>query len=180
MSFQYDGNDIVAEIGGGAVGATYVRSLNIDEPFARITSSGVEYYHTDALGSVFALTDASGNTTATYSYDPFGNTVQTGISTNPFQFTGRENDGTGLLFYRARYYSSRSQRFMSEDPIGFKGGINVYAYTLNNPVKYSDPMGNDAWVGGEGSAIVGAGPVAISPATGFLRCRSAAAKAECP
>jgi hypothetical protein len=42
-------------------------------------------------------------------------------------------------------------RFISKDPIGFEGGINVYSYTLNNPVTYTDPMGLDAWIGGEAS-----------------------------
>ncbi|MBI3352238.1 MAG: hypothetical protein HY036_06640, partial [Nitrospirae bacterium] len=153
--YQYDGDDIVAEIGGGAVGATYVRSLSIDEPFARITSAGVEYYHTDALGSVFALTNASGITTATYTYDPFGNTTQTGISSNPFQYSGREQDGTGLYFYRARYYSPALQRFISEDPIGFAGGdLNLYESFLNNPINFKDYTGNGP-VGQVVGAVIG-------------------------
>ncbi|MBI3579686.1 MAG: hypothetical protein HY089_09790 [Ignavibacteriales bacterium] len=102
-----------------------------------------EYYHTDALGSVFALTNASGVTTASYTYDPFGNTTQTGVSSNPFQYTGREQDGTGLLYYRARYYSPSLQRFISEDPIQLVGGINFYRYAENNPLLFKDPLGLD-------------------------------------
>ncbi|MBI5756808.1 MAG: RHS repeat-associated core domain-containing protein [Nitrospirae bacterium] len=116
--YQYDGNDIVAEIGGGAVGASYLRSLNIDEPFIR-QSNSTEYYHTDALGSVFALTDQTGAVQTTYRYDPFGNTTITGTSSNPFQYTGRENDRTGLYYYRARYYNPVIQRFVSQDPLTF-------------------------------------------------------------
>lgn len=166
--FQYDGNDIIAEIGGGsAVNATYIRTHNIDEPLARITSASIEYYHADALGSVFALTDAYGNTTVSYSYDPFGNTTQTGVSTNPFQYTGREQDGTGLLFYRARYFSSTLQRFISEDPFELEGGdANFYSYAYNNPVNFRDPLG--LWgfgptVSGSvegGAGVVGAGATA--------------------
>lgn len=44
-TFFYDGNDIAAEIGGGAVGANYIRSLNIDEPFVRQAGTGNEFYH---------------------------------------------------------------------------------------------------------------------------------------
>jgi RHS repeat-associated protein len=141
--YQYDGNDIVAEIEGGAVTTTYLRSLNIDEPFIRQSSNGNEHYLTDALGSTLALTDDTGAVRTTYSYDPFGSTTTSGtVSTNPLQYTGRENDGTGLYYYRARYYSPKMQRFISEDPIGFAGGdVNLYAYVRNNPLRFIDPLG---------------------------------------
>ena len=113
----FDGNDIVAEIQGGIVTTTYLRGLNIDEPFVRTSSTGQEFYHTDALGSVLALTDQAGAVQTSYRYDPFGNTTVTGASANPFQYTGRENDGAELYYYRARYYSPTMQRFISEDPL---------------------------------------------------------------
>jgi RHS repeat-associated protein len=114
--YLYDGNDIVAEIQNGVITATYLRSLNIDEPFLR-SSAIAEYYHTDALGSVLTLTDQNGSVQTTYSYDPFGNTTTSGLSTNPFQYTGRENESTGLYHYRARYYSPVLGRFLIEDPL---------------------------------------------------------------
>ena len=104
----------------------------------RTSSTGQEFYHTDALGSVLALTDQTGTVQTSYRYDPFGNTTVTGTSTNPFQYTGRENDGTGLYYYRARYYSPTLQRFLGEDPIGFESGFNLYTYVDNSPVNYVD------------------------------------------
>ena len=76
-------------------------------------------------------------------YDPFGMATVTGTgSTNSYQFTGREHDGTGLVYYRARYYSPVLQRFLSEDPIGFAGGdANLYAYVFNSPTNFTDPSG---------------------------------------
>jgi RHS repeat-associated protein len=115
--FVYDGNDIAAEIGGGAVGANYLRSLNIDEPFIRQTGTDNEFYHTDALGSSLALSTAQGASGTSYTYEPFGKTTVTGTSANALQYTGRENDGTGLYYYRARYYSSLLSRFLGEDPL---------------------------------------------------------------
>jgi RHS repeat-associated protein len=60
---------------------------------------------------------------------------------NAFQYTGRENDGTGLYYYRARYYDPETGRFISQDPIGFAGGINQYAYVGGNPISFVDPYG---------------------------------------
>jgi len=117
---------------------TYCSSL------ARIKADGtVRYYHADALGSVIALTDENGALKTQYTYDPFGNVTISGeTSDNPFQYTGRENDGTGLYYYRARYYSPELQRFISEDPIGLLGGdVNFYFYVGNNPLKWVDPYG---------------------------------------
>lgn len=60
-------------------------------------------------------------------------------------FTGREWDPeTGLYYYRARYYDAKVGRFISEDPIGFDGGVNLYAYVYDNPVIFTDPTGLDA------------------------------------
>lgn len=62
-------------------------------------------------------------------------------STNSLAFTGRDLDSTGLYFYRTRYYSPQIQRFISEDPSGFEGGINLYSYAGNAPTNFSDPFG---------------------------------------
>ena len=98
-------------------------------------------FHLDALGSPVVLTNDVAVVAASYMYDPFGKTTIAGFSTNPFQFTGRENDGTGLFYYRARYYHPRLQRFLSEDPIAFGGGLNFYAYANNSPNNFVDPLG---------------------------------------
>ena len=141
--YVYDGLDIIQEKQNGVPSVNYIRTLNIDEPLARIKADGtVKYYQTDALGSVIALTDTNGAVTTRYSYDPFGNVTVSGEASNdPFQYTGRENDGTGLYYYRARYYSPELQRFISEDPIGLSGGINFYAYVKNRPIVLRDPSG---------------------------------------
>jgi RHS repeat-associated protein len=144
IQYLYDGKDIVQEIENSTPSVNYIRTLNIDEPLARITADGtVRYYQTDALGSVIALTDDAGVVRTTYSYDPFGNVTISGeASDNTFQYTGRENDGTGLYYYRARYYSPELQRFISEDPIGLKSGdVNFYVMVGNNPVNKIDPQG---------------------------------------
>jgi RHS repeat-associated protein len=117
--------------------------LGIDEYFQRIDSSGTLSYLSDTVGSTLALADSSGALDTNYTYEPFGATTVNGSSGNPYQFTGRENDGTGLYYYRARYYSPAFQRFISQDPIGFAGrNANVYGYASNDPIDYRDASGN--------------------------------------
>lgn len=140
ITYLYDGADIVTE--AGATNANYLSTLNIDEPIVRQTPSGNEYYHTDDLGSTVALSNDAGAVTTHYTYSPFGSTTVTGPSTNPFQFTGRENDGNGLYYYRARYYSPSHSRFLSEDPLEFDAGDpNLYAYVFNSPTNFIDATG---------------------------------------
>ncbi len=141
--YLYDGLEIVQEIKDGMVYANYIRTLNIDEPLARIKSDGtIRYYHADALGSIIALTNDLGTIRTQYNYSPFGEAEIVGEpSDNPFQYTGRENDGTGLYYYRFRYYAPYLKRFISEDPIGLLGGLNYYNYVNNSPLIYLDPLG---------------------------------------
>jgi len=140
-AYQYDRRDIIADLQGGAVLASYLRKLCLDEAFVRQTATGNEYYHSDALGSALDLTNDVGAVQTDYAYESFGRTSVTGSSTNSFQYTGRENDGIGLYYYRARYYSPMMQRFLSEDPIQLAGGINFYRYGSNNPLRFRDPLG---------------------------------------
>lgn len=141
--FLYDGTNPVQELSSGSAVANLLTGLGIDEYFTRITSSAVEAFLTDALGSPVAITDTFGAVQTEYSYEPFGHATRSGsASDNNLLFTGREDDGTGLHYYRARYYDSRTQRFLSDDPLGYGGGdSNLYAYVKNRPTVYVDPQG---------------------------------------
>lgn len=143
-SFVYDGLQAVQEIKNSQT-TNLLPGAGLDELIARTDPTGtVQYFLGDALGSTNTLTDASGNTQTQYSYSPYGATTSSGTATdNTFQYTGRENDGTGLYYYRARYYDPDKGRFTAEDPIGFGGGINVYAYVGGDPLGLVDPLGLD-------------------------------------
>jgi RHS repeat-associated protein len=140
--FVYDGVNVVQERRAGAAYANLLTG-GIDEVFTRSAVGATSNYLTDGLGNTIALADPLGGVATSYTYDPFGNTTSSGAaSDNTQQYTGRENDGTGLYYYRARYYSPAMQRFISEDPIGFAGGdTNLYAYVGGDPVNGIDPSG---------------------------------------
>ena len=146
----------------GLQSANLLNGLNIDE---YLTRTGLQYnvstLLTDALGSTIGLVGSAQSIATSYTYQPFGATAIGGAANgNSFQFTGRENDGTGLYFYRARYYSPTFQRFIAQDPIGFGGGdANLYGYVLQDPVQYFDPFGRDSYTaGGYIPAVVHSGP----------------------
>ena len=145
VTTQYvlDGNQVLEEYDGhGSLLRRYVHA-GLDEPVRMNTVAGAEfYYHQDGLGSVVALTSASGFLVETYAYGPYGETEGASPRSNPFRYTGREYDAeTGLYYYRARYYSTGLGRFLEPDPIGFGDGLNVYAYVGNNPINFVDPLG---------------------------------------
>jgi RHS repeat-associated protein len=113
---------------------------------AKITPQNQYYfYHYDGLGSTIAITDNAGQVVNTYCYSPEGLVGAQETIPNPFQFVGRFGvmaEGNGLYLMGARYYDPEVGRFINKDPIGFDGGdLNLYVYTENNPVNWTDPYG---------------------------------------
>jgi RHS repeat-associated protein len=106
-------------------------------------ANGTLFYHQDGLGSVTDLTDSVGATAKSYSYDAYGNILESpGAVDQPYTYTGRELDSeTGLYYYRARYYDATTGRFLQKDPVGLKAGPNGYWYANANPVFFVDPFG---------------------------------------
>jgi len=167
MDFLYDGLNPVQEgILPGTPAANLLTGLGIDEYLTRTDAAGARHFLPDALGSTLALTDALGAVSTEYTYEPFGLTIPSGgSSVNAFQFTGRENDGIVLYYYRARYYRPELARFISEEPAFRPTGlfcsfgvdalssrvlvrrpqdrfdINAYAYVGNTPTRFVDRMG---------------------------------------
>jgi RHS repeat-associated protein len=148
--YLYDGANLIEEVdNAGNVLARYTQSGLIDESLGMLRSGVTSYYQADGLGSTSSLSNSAGTLANTYTYDSFGKlTASTGTLLNPFQYTGREFDlETGIYEYRARYYDQNAGRFISEDPIAFRGGVNFYRYVLNNPVINVDPpgLGPNGW-----------------------------------
>lgn len=145
VRYLYDGMNAVQETHGNAA-SSILTGLGIDQRFARTDAAGRTYFLTDALGSTKALSNADGDVVQSYDYTAFGQTQATQSAfDNPYRYTGREQDASGLYYYRARYYHPGMARFISEDPVGIVGGVNPYAYVGNSPLMYYDPLGLWAW-----------------------------------
>lgn len=128
-------------------------------PTISLAQTTVKYVHTDALGSVVAMTDASGAVVeATREYEPYGQQLSPAMQDGP-GYTGHVQDAaTGLTYMQQRYYDPSIGRFLSVDPVTAQGGdmrhFNRYAYAYSNPYKFTDPDGRFGVVGaGIGAAI---------------------------
>jgi RHS repeat-associated protein len=109
------------------------------------------YYTFSAIGNTSELTNSAGAVVNSYAYDPFG--ISLGKSEtvpNPFEFVGEYgvmNEGNGLEFMRARFYSSCVGQFITDDPYGILGGdVSFRRYVGNNPLAMIDPAGLAGYV----------------------------------
>ncbi|MGV9560233.1 RHS repeat-associated core domain-containing protein [Streptomyces sp. NPDC003522] len=142
-----DGSNPLIEQNGSDTTSAAVAMSGLDEFLTRTEGGKTQVYLTDALGTVVGLANTDGTVATTYAYDPGGTPTASGTtSSNPYTFTGREDDGTGLLYYRNRYYDPQTGRFISQDPIGHAGGTNLYQYALSSPTTYTDPSGNSPMI----------------------------------
>ncbi len=142
--YHYDlaGNLIAETSSSGEVKREYVWLDG--KPLAQITSDGsLYYYHNDHLGTPQLLTDATGAVAWAAEYLPFGKaTITVENVTNNLRFPGQYYDWeTGLHYNWNRYYDPETGRYISADPIGLRGGMNLYAYVKNDPVNAIDPKG---------------------------------------
>ncbi|MCK5835419.1 MAG: hypothetical protein KAG98_06780, partial [Lentisphaeria bacterium] len=150
--YVYSGSEVIEEYDYSisttnyALAKTYILGESVDQPIALILEPNatrqtpeVYYYHTNIQQSVMAMTDENGAVVERYSYDisgkqtvydALGQTISIPQSSigNQYGFTGRRIDvETGLMYFRARYYSPEQGRFISKDPLGFVDGMNSYA-----------------------------------------------------
>jgi RHS repeat-associated protein len=162
--YVYDGANILATLdGSNNLTALFTQGPGIDSPLIGRINGTDYFYHADALGSVVALTDISGNTVETTEYTAFGQPVikdAQGITHsqstvgNTMQYAGTDYDPeTGLNHMGFRYQDSSTGRFLREDPITFAesvrmGSNNDYQFAFNNPMRFTDRLGLSPTNGG--------------------------------
>lgn len=153
QAFLYEsGHRPVAELNdAGDVVSRFVYATHSNVPDYMI-KDGVTYrIVTDHLGSPRLVINAiTGEVAQRIDYDEFGNVLDTSTNLNfqPFGFAGGLYDpDTHLLHYGTREYDSKTGRWLSQDPIGFKGGsINLYTYVNNDPINKIDPTGLEGFL----------------------------------
>ena len=146
LDYFLEGDHLESVYSANQLQEKYFRGSTIDELVAGYVSQAGKltpyFFQHDQVMSVSAETIPNGGTQATLSYFAFGeNQAPTGTAISRLKYTGREDDGTGLYQYRARYYDPSLGRFISEDPMKFGAGQNFYAYVGNNPINANDPSG---------------------------------------
>ena len=144
INYVLDNNRVIEEWEDGELQRKFIYGVGIDEPLVMETGGNRYFYHFDALGSVQNLTDSTGTILATYKYDIYGDFQLSGNSQgNSYTFTGRRFDSENELFYyRTRYYNAGLGRFLQVDRIGYEDLVNLFIYTLNDPINIKDPGGN--------------------------------------
>ena len=165
--FVYHGWNLIEELdGAGVTTASYVHGLDLSQSLqgaggiggilARIDhgASKVHLYFYDANGNVGQLVDSSdGSVAAAYEYAPFGgltSAMGSYADVNPFRFSTKYADDVAELYYYGyRYYSPVVGRWLSRDPIGEEGGLNLYGFVGGNPLNAVDFFGLCLWSPGK-------------------------------
>ncbi len=123
--------------------AKFIWSFGEDYIANLTNQTNVFYYINDHIGTPIKVLDHEGTIVWDADYKPFGSADVT-INTfgNNFRFQGQYFDTeTGLHYNYHRYYDPQLGRYITPDPIGLDGGINLFAYVGNNPVNWVDPLG---------------------------------------
>ena len=158
-TYVYDGwNLVVSYTGGSTRKHTYTWGTDngtggIGALIAcRKISNGKDHvYFYDGHGNVTQVMNQSGTIVAHYEYDAFGNLTKnvnqdgSGFNNeNPFRFSTKFfNDETDHYYYGYRHYDPRDGRWLNRDPLGEKGGLNLYAFVGNNGVNWWDYLGRE-------------------------------------
>jgi len=148
-NFLYDGDRVYAEYDADwdLVARYTIEGPSYYDPLISMRYGEISrYYVLDQLGSVRKLTNAAQNITDYYAYDAFGNIVgSNGTTPNPYRYVGAlgyySDTSSGLLHVGARYYAPDVGRFITQDPIGYAGGMNLYGYSDSTPSGGVDPSG---------------------------------------
>jgi RHS repeat-associated protein len=147
-----DGWQVLADLdANGNVVASYVWGDGIDRLLA-VKVGGASYCPlTDMQGTVWGYVDSQNNVVARWRYDAWGNVVDEFVSVPAlanvrYRFQCREwSAATGLVNFRMRWYDPETGRWLSKDPIGLSGGLNLYAFCGNTPISLVDAFGLNWW-----------------------------------
>ena len=167
--YVYDGMKLLATYNAKSsfakINSFLWQPFGLDVPLIMTYNSTVYGYLVDANKNVLGLFNPSKSRVATYLYGPFGQKLSesgTIAANNPLQFSSEQFDADlGLIYYNYRYYLPAIGKWLTKDPIGERGGWNLYAFCRNNAINRWDKNGT-VW----GWATVGVG--ALLGAAGYI------------
>ena len=118
-------------------------SIWTTNPIYQKIGSNYYWYQNDHLGTPHRIVDTNGKIVWSATYDAFGNIQVTAAEIeNNLRFPGQYYDvESGLHYNWNRYYDPKTGRYLTADPIGLNGGINLFAYVGNNPIMKGDHWG---------------------------------------
>jgi RHS repeat-associated protein len=122
----------------------YFRATNL---VTQKEASASHVFHWMDQGTLQILTDLNGNLAGSYDFDAWGEIVDASGAVSPLAWQGNwgyYQDNIERTWVRARHLDTRRGRWMSQDPLGFPGDLNPYAYATNSPTKLVDPSGEVA------------------------------------
>lgn len=143
--FLYDGGVLLAEMDKDG-NLTAVNTWGANGLLSRRVGSTTTYYAYDPQGSVAVRLNAAQSQVTADLYDAYGSLLAGGAS-DPYGYCGQwgyyKDSETGKTLCTFRYYDPSAGRSLTRDPIGYRGGINLYGYVRNGPVDRLDPSGLD-------------------------------------
>jgi RHS repeat-associated protein len=147
--FIYDGEVMLAEMNCSGT-LTAVSTWGAGGLATRTTSGGTTFYTFDPQGSVAQRLNGSGSVMTTDVFDAHGNGASTG-TTDCYGYCAQggyySDSASGLQLLSLRFFDPSRGRFITRDPIGTAGGVNLHGYGLNNPVISLDPSGTSVRIG---------------------------------
>jgi RHS repeat-associated protein len=174
INYFYDGDKVIYETDQNQSKINEYIWDNNGRPVSLIKDGKTYYYHLNRHGDVTALTDSNGNIVAQYEYDSWGNILNKSGSLsdiNPYRYSGyRYDKETNFYYLMSRYYDSSNGRFISRD--SYLGevveplSLNLYTYTHNNPIMFTDSSGYARSSDNLGGGIVNRGGGGVAPISG--------------
>ena len=149
--YLYDGTNPVCELQNNS-GGYFVSAVNTFGAAGLLSRNEIGtrllWYQFDSEGNVAQRLDTAGTVLSTDRYDAWGNLLAGGDTTNPYGYKAQSgyytDHETGVILCTYRYYDPLAGRWINRDPLGLKGGMNLYGYCLNNPSTIIDPFGLEA------------------------------------
>jgi RHS repeat-associated protein len=142
--YDFNGNLIAESQADGIFTSEYLYIGQARLAIVDVAGNTMYYYLNNYLGTPVMMTDDQGMIVWEADFKPFGEAYINPNSevVNNFRFPGQYYDAeTGLHYNHFRYYDPKTGRYLTPDPIGLAGGINLFEYSKNNPINLVDPWG---------------------------------------